>query len=52
MTITGPYYTPKPRYSGEHWKVTVRKGSAILTRGFHTDSEARDFVALVQENNA
>jgi hypothetical protein len=52
MTITGPYYTSQPRYSGEFWKVTVRKGSAILTRGFHTESDARDFIAIVEENNS
>jgi hypothetical protein len=52
MTITDPYYTNSPRYSGEFWKVTVRKGSAILTRSFRTESDARDFIALIQESNA
>jgi len=51
MTITGPYYTSQPRYSGECWKVTVRKGSAVLTRGFHTEDEARDFIATIEEHN-
>jgi len=52
MTITGPYHTDKPRYAGEYWKVTVRKGSAILTRGFHTEDEAQDFIAIVKEHNS
>jgi hypothetical protein len=51
MTVTGPYHTDRPRFAGEHWKVTVRKGSAILTRGFHSIDEAHAFVATLKENN-
>lgn len=43
--VTGPYYVPKPRYSGKHWQVTVRTGDLIETEGFKAEENAEAYAA-------
>ena len=45
MTVTGPYYVAKPRYSGKHWQVTVRRGDLIETEGFKDEANAEAHAA-------
>jgi hypothetical protein len=41
--VSKPFYTDKPRYTGEHWRVVVVNGSSAVNHGFRSEAEAQTF---------
>ena len=37
------FYTEKPRYSGEHWRVVIRDGALVTNHGFTSEEAANEF---------
>lgn len=41
--VSQPFYTDKPRYTGENWRVVVISGASAANYGFKTEAEAQAF---------
>ena len=41
--VSEPYFTDKPRYSAENWRVVIRDGVSVVNHGFHTEKDAQEF---------
>jgi len=47
------FFTDKPRYSGEHWRVVIIEGASASNHGFTSEEAANEFRNNnLKENNA
>ena len=51
--ISPVFFTDKPRYSGEHWRVVIIEGASATNHGFTSEEAANEFRNQnIKENNA
>jgi len=48
--VSPVFYTDKPRYSGENWRVVVISGASVANYGFKSEDEAQKFHDEQKEN--